>query len=292
MAKRMRNAAGDFGNMEAPNSEWRRTRGLGHGACGDQKDGGRGMRVRGALIVAGFGSATCAEGQHAVARALARAFPEREVCCAVLSEALRARLAARGERAEGAAAAIARLRNAGCGDIAVAAALVAPGREYAALCRDAAGLPISAPLLAGEDDCRWLAALLARTAQLEGRTLVAMAHGVRGAGGAAYARLRALLPGEVRIACAVGQFPFGELLPELVRGGVRAVTLMPLTLAAGWHARRQMDGGTDSWRAQLEAQGVDVRVRMAGLGELPEVQARIVAKARAAIWDGKRRGLQ
>ena len=220
------------------------------------------------------------------------AFPEREVCCAVLSEALRARLAARGERAEGAAAAIARLRNAGCGDIAVAAALVAPGREYAALCRDAAGLPISAPLLAGEDDCRWLAAAVgadgaAGRANVGGDGARRSRCGRRGLRAAA-----ALLPGEVRIACAVGQFPFGELLPELVRGGVRAVTLMPLTLAAGWHARRQMDGGTDSWRAQLEAQGVDVRVRMAGLGELPEVQARIVAKARAAIWDGKRRGLQ
>ena len=39
--------------------------------------------------------------------------------------------------------------------------------------------------------------------------------------------------------------------------------------------------GPDSWRSRLEARSFDVRLRLQGLGALPEVQAKFVEKALA-----------
>ena len=78
--------------------------------------------MREALIVAGFGTLAAPDGLAIIARALEEAFPECAVRRAVLSETIRARLNARGVRADGLAEAVSRLRGEGAGRIAVAAA--------------------------------------------------------------------------------------------------------------------------------------------------------------------------
>ena len=63
----------------------------------------------------------------------------------------------------------------------------------------------------------------------------------------------------------------------------RALTLAPLMLVAGDHAKNDMAGEGDSWKNRLRSMGFDVRVRLQGLGSLPAVQARFVEKGRAVI---------
>ena len=237
----------------------------------------------GALIVAEFGTLASPDGAALVARAMEAAFPDRRVCRAVLSAPLRARLAERGERVEGVAEAVARLR--GVDDVAVSAALVVGGREYDRLRREADGLRVAEPLLAGEADLRWMAGLLARIAREEGRPLLVMGHGADGAD-AAYARLSAMLPEEARLVCAEGARALDASLDGWPPAGTRSIALAPLLLSAGWHARRQMAAGSPgSWQERLEARGFDVRVRMRGLGELAEVRERFVEKARAVLGE-------
>ena len=49
------------------------------------------------------------------------------------------------------------------------------------------GLPVSAPLLDGPEDFRWMAGLLGRIAEAEGRTLLVMGHGTDHAADETYA---------------------------------------------------------------------------------------------------------
>ena len=60
-----------------------------------------------------------------------------------------------------------------------------------------------------------------------------------------------------------------DILRQLAPGGPRRVTLVPLMLVAGDHARSDMAG---DWKPRLEAAGHTVRCTLTGLGELPWVQ--------------------
>ena len=64
----------------------------------------------------------------------------------------------------------------------------------------------------------------------------------------------------------------------------KRLTLMPLMLVAGDHARNDLAGdASDSWKSILLARGFDVRTRLTGLGALESVQQRFVEKAREAM---------
>ena len=113
---------------------------------------------------------------------------------------------------------------------------------------------------------------------------VLMGHGTEHAADETYARLRRLLSERVKLACVEGSQTLEELLPELDVLSEKRLTLMPLMLVAGDHAKNDLAGdGEDSWKRRLEARGFDVRARLEGLGRLAAVQRRFVEKARAVI---------
>ena len=218
--------------------------------------------------------------------ALRQAFPGWEVRRAWTSRIIARVLARRCTPVENEAEAVARLRAEGCERIALASTHIIPGEEYGRIRDAAGGLPVSAPLLNTEDDLRWMAALLGRLAAEEGRTLLVMGHGTDHAADETYARLRALLPDSVRLACVEGAHRLEEALPGLEAAPDRRLTLMPLMLVAGDHAKNDLAGdGEDSWKRRLEARGFDVRPRLQGLGELEEVRQRFVEKVRAVVGE-------
>ena len=149
--------------------------------------------------------------------------------------------------------------------------------------RAAEGLPVSKPLLCDDADLNWMASLLSEIAREEDRPLLMMGHGTEHAANERYARLRERVPQSVFLACVEGEYSLEGVLPALDRLPRRAVTLMPLMLVAGDHAKNDMAGEGASWKNRLQALGFDVRVRMQGLGSLPAVQARFVEKAGAII---------
>ena len=129
-----------------------------------------------------------------------------------------------------------------------------------------------------------MAGLLGKLAAEEGRPLLMMGHGTEHAADETYARLRKQLPENVYLACVEGEHSLEKQLPALERLSVKEIALMPLMLVAGDHARNDMAGDDrDSWKSILTRRGFDVRVRMQGLGALPEVQARFVEKARKIV---------
>jgi len=215
--------------------------------------------------------------------ALRRAFPEWDVRRAWTSRIIQKRLRGRGVGVENEAEAMARLRAEGYDRIVVVPTHIIAGGEYGMAALAAGEFPVSRPLLADEGDLLWMANLLQGIAREEGRPLLMMGHGTGHAANETYARLREKLPEGVCLACVEGEYSLDALMPALMRLPSRALTLMPLMLVAGDHAKNDMAGDGDSWKNRLKDAGFDVRVRLQGLGSLPAVQARFVEKARAAI---------
>ena len=59
-----------------------------------------------------------------------------------------------------------------------------------------------------------------------------------------------------------------EILPKLKEAGITEVTLRPLMLVAGDHAKNDMAGDDeDSWKSILEREGIKVDAQLVGLGE-------------------------
>ena len=215
--------------------------------------------------------------------ALRAAFPDREVRRGWTSRIIVKRLRARGIEVDNEADALAKLRGEGFGDIAVASTHVIPGQEYDRLLAAAEPLKVSEPLLASDDDLRWMADLLDGIADKEGRTLLVMGHGTEHRANAAYARLRGMLSDRVKLACVEGELSLDGIMDDLEAVPGKRLTLMPLMLVAGDHAKNDLAGDDDSWKTRLEAAGFDIGLRLQGLGALPEVQQRIVQKVRAII---------
>ena len=240
-----------------------------------------------AIIVVSFGT-THADAEagciRPVERALAAAYPDREVCRAWTSRIIARRLAARGEAVENETEALERLRREGCGDIAFVPTHIIRGQEYERVTAVADGLPVSAPLLDNDADLKWMAGLLDGIAAGEGRTLLVMGHGTDHAADGTYARLRQVLTDRVKLACVEGRLALDGIMDELDAVPGRALTLMPLMLVAGDHARNDLAGdGPDSWKSLLLARGFDVRARLTGLGAMEAVQRRFVEKARGVV---------
>lgn len=240
-----------------------------------------------AIIVVGFGT-THADAEAScirpVERALAAAFPDRDVHRAWTSRIVARRLAARGETVENETEALARLRAEGCGDIAFVSTHMIRGKEYERVLAVAAGLPVSAPLLDTEGDLEWMAGLLDGIAAAEGRALLVMGHGTDHAADETYARLRTVLTDRVKLACVEGRHALEGILDALEDVPGKALTLMPLMLVAGDHAMNDLAGDApDSWKNILLSRGFDVRARLTGLGALEPVQRRFVEKAGAAL---------
>ena len=242
--------------------------------------------MRKAVLIVGFGT-SYADAEEScilpVERSVAEAFSDREPFRAWTSRIIAKKLLrTRGVAVENEEEALSRLHSEGVEDILVVSTHLIPGIEYDLVREKAGPQPVSRPLLDTEEDLRWMADVLASIAGEEGRPLLLMGHGTEHSADGTYPRLRALLPENVFLACVEGAHSLEEQLPRLEALDKKELTLMPLMLVAGDHARNDLAGDGDSWKTRLEALGFDVRVRMQGLGALSQVQQRFADKARQA----------
>jgi len=240
-----------------------------------------------AILVVSLGTSLAEADQNCirpVEGALKHAFPEYEVRRAFTSRKIIKKLRAQGAFIESESEALERLRSEGYSEIFVVPTHIIHGAEYE-LARAAAGsYAVSGAMLETDDDIRWMAALLTKIAQEEKQPLLLMGHGTEHAADETYARLQRALPEGIFIACIEGKHCLDTRMPELEKLPGRNLTLMPLMLAAGNHARSNMAGdGADSWKSILEAKGFMPRIRMQGLGALDAVQQRFVEKAKKIL---------
>lgn len=132
----------------------------------------------------------------------------------------------------------------------------------------------------------------ARQAQQAGAALVYMGHGnehfpVGGLYLEFATRMRELYPDALTLIGTVEGFPaFTDVLAQLRHAGVKKVLLKPLMVVAGDHAMNDMAGPeADSWRSQLEKEGIAVQVVQRGLGEEKSFAGIFVRHALEAAQD-------
>ena len=225
---------------------------------------------------------------------LATAFPGACVYRAFTSGMVRNRLKSKfGLHVDSVPEALERMQADGVSHAVVQTTLLIPGEEFDLLRRDvlAHAGPVKAalglPLLWDDSDLEAMIDLLERTYPVQGdEVLLLMGHGTRHGANDLYLRLaqRMEARGEQMALCTVEGTPtFKDAVITLNAQPRRKVRLAPLLLVAGDHAKNDMAGDDpDSLRRRLEREGFQVSCQVQGLGELPAVRQRLVARARAA----------
>ena len=219
---------------------------------------------------------------------LAAAFPERRYYRAWTgTEILRRLRAKNGSAPDDVATALKRMAEDGIRDVLMQPTCFLAGSEYAAILQAAevmrnrfSSLKIGAPLFASEEDRNFMAEILRKTyVPAPEEAVLLMAHGSDTAD----------LPTEflqepLYLGFRSGRPDCGDLIAKLRKHPeIRKVRLLPLMMAAGFHACRDLAGdGPDSWASQLQRAGYETECLLRGLGELPEVRQLLVAHARAA----------
>lgn len=108
-------------------------------------------------------------------------------------------------------------------------------------------------------------------------TVILMGHGTNHIANAVYCCFESVLRdrgfNNVHVATVEGYPTLERVIPNVTTQSISEVTLMPLLLVAGDHAKNDMAGDAeDSWKSILEAKGFKVKIYLHGLGENSDVQ--------------------
>ncbi len=152
-------------------------------------------------------------------------------------------------------------------------------------------LSFGEPLLTSSEDAFRLLHILQRTCDElhmgDEDALVAIGHGTSHYANFVYSAMNAMLADmdEKRIHIGtVEAYPdYEAVLHSLRRQSPRHVTLIPLMIVAGDHAKNDIGGeDPDSWTQKLRRDGFPADVLFRGLGEFPEVRRLLADHARSA----------
>ncbi|NCB63012.1 MAG: sirohydrochlorin cobaltochelatase [Clostridia bacterium] len=254
-----------------------------------------------AILAVSFGTSfpdTLEKTIAAIEGDLAAAMPDRELRRAFTSGIIIRKLQKRdGVCIADVPHALEALKTEGFTDIVIQPTHMMNGDEYDKLraqaepfAADFARFVIGKPLLSAVEDYKSvaLAALEELPEKREDTALVFMGHGTEHHANAAYAQLeyvfRDLERGDVLIGTVEGYPGLNEVLRRLgERPQIKRITLYPLMVVAGDHARNDLAGEEeDSWRSRLTALGYGVDCNLRGLGEYPGIRKLFTAHALAA----------
>lgn len=138
-------------------------------------------------------------------------------------------------------------------------------------------LTLGKPLLAGTEDLLALAECLKEEYAPGEEALVLMGHGTEHFANMVYPAFQTTLrlmdyPGAY-VGTVEGWPDIDRIIGQLKADHRQKALLVPMMLVAGDHACNDMAGDDpDSWKSRLEAEGIQVRCHMQGLGVLPQVQ--------------------
>lgn len=233
---------------------------------------------RQAVVIASTGASVpeALDGVTAVEEALSAAAEGYACVRAFTSPAIRRILKDRGEDVPGLDEALEALAAQGVGRVIVQPTHLLYGYAYGSLKAGAealsgrfASLAVGRPLLADGGDIRRFALGLARDHPPEdGAVTVFMGHGTGQGAHAVYPAVQDALDGlgrdDLLVGVLEGRPDLDGVLRRLEPGGPRSIGLLPLMLAAGVHARRDMAG---EWKVRLERAGHAVTCSFTGLGQ-------------------------
>ncbi len=250
-----------------------------------------------AILVVSFGTSYLDTLERTIAAteaAIAAAFPTWTVRRAFTSGMIMRKLRTRdGIEIDSVPQALERLLAEGFTRVVVQPTHMMHGEEYEKLCAQVAPyrnrlcLSVGMPLLHSLEDYRQLTqALLDWLPTPEPQqALVLMGHGTEHFANSAYAQLDYMLSegGRAVYVATVEGYPTLEQVLGRLQEQITHVTLAPLMLVAGDHARNDMAGDEDSWKAELEAEGYQVTCLLQGLGECAAVREIFVAHCQVAM---------
>lgn len=254
-----------------------------------------------ALLVVSFGTSHDDTREKTIDRLegeLAKEFPDRRLYRAWTSSMVCERLRREGRAAvDSVLEAMLRMKRDGIRDVLAQPTHVLDGVENGlmrddalAAVRDFGAIRIGAPLLANDADVDKMARSIANDADAlpPDEALLLMGHGTSGAANAMYVklerRLHELGHRNVFVATVEALPTLDDVVPRLkANEALRRVTLMPLMIVAGDHAKHDMAGEQPgSWRNVLARHGYDVNCVLHGLGESQAVIGLLVEHARQA----------
>jgi len=145
---------------------------------------------------------------------------------------------------------------------------------------------VGEPLLWKEKDYRRVAETIGKDMDLP---LVLMGHGSRHSADSSYDRLidsfKELGHDKVFLGSVEGGKTLEDVMGSLKGAEIHEVELRPFMLVAGDHAKNDMasDEDEDSWKRRLENEGLSVRIQMAPLGEMDEIQKMFITKLKEVL---------
>lgn len=248
------------------------------------------MEKNKALLVVSFGTSyeeTRKLTIEAIEEDLRQAFPQREFYRAWTSERIRKKLReTRGIRYDNVKEALERMLQDGITDVLVQPTHMMPGVEYEATkemilsyreCFD--HLSLGAPLLAEERDLQELARALEEIfgGIKDNEMLALMGHGSPHAMFPVYEGLEERLKqdGFARFCVGTVEYEpgFAPVLRQIRERKPDKVYLAPLLVVAGDHAIHDMAGEEpDSWKSQLEKEGIKTECSFRGMGEYEKIR--------------------
>lgn len=257
--------------------------------------GDLGPRDKAAVLMVHFGTTyddTRAQTIDAVNARMKAAFPGVEFREAWTSRIILRKLKARGVERQNPAEALIRLHEEGYTHVLVQSTNIIEGMEMKELRSEVERLSlnfkdirIGNPLLYTPEDYSIVAGAIteAMNRAFENGQKLLVGHGTHDPATASYAMFDYMLKAEghadYHVGTVEGYPEYGDALRLLKTRKARTVTLAPLMLVAGDHARNDIAG---EWKERLEKEGYRVNLYLKGLGENPVVQELFVRHARFA----------
>ena len=253
---------------------------------------------RNAILAVSFGTVhteTRDKTIGAIEQAMREGFPGWEVRRALTSPTILRKLAAAGEPTANLWQALGQLREESVSRVVCQSTYVVNGEEQEAMVREAEKcahwfdqLVCGTPLLTSQEDLEAVArAIEAEFSGLSSEeALVLVGHGTKHSANTAYAALEYVFHDHGACNIFVGtveSYPgLSSVLRQVDRLKPQKVTIAPLMVVAGEHARNDMAGERHSWKAAFEERGYPVQAILKGLGEYPGIRAVYAAHARQA----------
>lgn len=126
-------------------------------------------------------------------------------------------------------------------------------------------------------------------------SLVLFGHGTSNPSNSAYGCLQAVLEDEgydnVFVGTVEGYPNFNSVLKRVKKRNIKQVTLIPLMVVAGDHAKNDMASEkADSWNSMFKEEGIDVKLHVKGLGEIDSFNELYIQRIKDVI-SGKMKGI-
>ncbi|MGN0600919.1 MAG: sirohydrochlorin cobaltochelatase [Oscillospiraceae bacterium] len=209
-------------------------------------------------------------------------FPEYEVFTAITSGRVLSALKKQGVLFDALEEMLFRLKSEGFDEVIVQPTHLIPGIEYDKLCgqikpfeKDFSVLKTGTTLFNSESDIEKVCRIIAE--KYLGEIVILMGHGTEHNANNIYVQFGVISNklgyDNIYTATVEAEPMLEDVMNKLKGRGIKKVSLVPLMLVAGDHARNDMAGdSSESWKSRLESAGFEVNCVIKGLGEYSEIR--------------------